>query len=406
MAASTAPYYDPYDYAIDSNPYPIWKQLRDVAPLYYNETLDFYALSRYDDVLRASLDPTTFSSAKGTVLEMIAASKEGAPVMEMMIFMDQPRHTAIRKLSSRGFTPRRMAALETRVRELVTGMLDAFVGSDGFDYVADFGAHLPPRVICSLVGVPDEDNEQVRAWNDDILYLEEGSTEQGGERGAGAMAAFYEYIGALAAEKRARPQEDLLSVLAGSELELEDGTTRLLSDAELVEYVILVTSAGSETVARFLGNAAYVLAEHPDERRRLVESPGIIPGAVEELLRYEAPSPIQARYVTRDVQYHGTTIPEGARVALLTASAGRDERRFPDGDRFDVGRDNSNHVTFGWGIHFCLGAALARLEARVSLEETLTRFPEWTVDREGLTRVHTSTVRGYSHVPIQFAGTP
>jgi cytochrome P450 len=395
-------YYDPYDYAIDDNPHPVWRRLRDEAPVYYNDKLDFYALSRYDDVLRAHLDTDTFSSAKGDMLETIKASLEGVPPMQIMIYMDPPMHTAMRKLSSRGFTRGRITGLEPKIRAIVTEILDEFVGAGSFDYVEQFGAHLPPRVICELVGIPGQHYTLVRAWMDAITFLPEGETSQGVGPGEVAMAEFQAYIADLAAVRRAHPQEDLLSVLVEAELDLPDGTARPLTDAELVEYIVLIAGAGSETVARFLGNAATLLALHPDQRRLLVEQPAVIEAAVEEILRYEAPSPIQARYVTRDVTFHDTVLPAGSRAALLTASAGRDDRKFPDADHFDVGRVASHHLTFGWGIHFCLGAALARLEARIALEETLARFPNWEVDVTGLKRIHTSTVRGYSNVPITF----
>ena len=394
-------YYDPYSYAIDDDPHPVWRRLRDEAPLYYNEKLDFYALSRYVDVRDASLDHVTFSSAKSSVLETIKAVEAGEPVQEIILFMDPPKHSAFRKLVSRGFTPRRIISLGPTIRAMVTEMLDQFVGSGGFDYVNDFGAELPPRVIASLVGVPDEDHQRLREWTDAVLHLAEGSTAQGSADST-AGVDLYHYFAAMAADRRQRPRDDLVSALLETEVELPDGTSRALTDIEVLQYVVLIASAGSETVARFLGNAAVLLARHPDQRARLVDNPALISNGVEEILRFEAPSPIQARSVTRDVVLHGRTVPAGARMALLTNAAGRDERHFPDPDGFDVGREIENHLSFGWGIHFCVGAALAREEARMALQETLRRWPQWTVDEGALERVRTATVRGYAKVPICF----
>ena len=396
-------YYDPYSYAIDDDPHPIWRRLRDEAPLYYNERLDFYALSRYADVRDASLDHVRFSSAKGSVLEMIQATDAGRPVQEIILFMDPPRHSAFRKLVSRGFTPRRIIGLAAPIRAMVTEMLDELVGRAGFDYVADFGAELPPRVVASLVGVPDEDHQKLREWTDAVLHIDDGATAQGSSAAtATAGVELYAYFAEMAADRRARPRDDLVSALLETEVDLPDGTSRPLTDLELLHYIILIASAGTETVARFLGNAAVLLARHPDQRARLVDHPELITNAVEEILRYEAPSPIQARFLTRDVILHGQTVPAGARMALLTNAAGRDERHFPDPDRFDVGRDIENHLSFGWGIHFCVGAALAREEARAALQETLRRWPEWNIDEDRLERVRTGTVRGYARVPISF----
>jgi cytochrome P450 len=397
-------YYDPYDYDIDNDPYPLWKRMRDEEPVYHNENHGFYALSRYADVERASLETELFSSAKGNVIDIIRDSLSGIPPMEMIIFMDPPKHTAMRRLMSRGFTPRRVSALEDSVRSMAIEGLNRYGDGDVFDYLDDFAAHIPPKVISTLIGVPEADHDQMRKWSDAIMYLAEGDTEQGGSSaGVDAMEQMHAYFGELAEVRRRRPEEDFLTTLIEAELTLPDGSTRPLNDVEVVEYVIVLVGAGSETVARFLGNAIVVLADSPDQRDLLVDDQSCIPNAVEELLRFEPPSPVQGRYVTRDVELHGRVIPEGSICALLTGSAGRDERRFDDPDRVDVQRDVGNHLSLGFGIHFCLGAALARLESRVVLEETLKRFPSWDVDKENLGRTHSSTVRGYANVPARFS---
>jgi cytochrome P450 len=324
--------------------------------------------------------------------------------MEMIIFMDPPKHTAMRRLMSRGFTPRRVAALEDSVRTMAVDGLGRYGDGDIFDYLEDFGAHIPPKVISTLLGIPESEHDQMRRWSDAIMYLAEGETEQGGSSaGVDAMEQMHAYIGELAEERRRHPEEDFLTTLVEAELTLPDGLTRPLNDTEVVEYVIVLVGAGSETVARFLGNAIVLLGDSPDQRDLLVDDQGRIPNAIEELLRFEPPSPVQGRYVAQDVEIHERLIPEGSICALLTGSAGRDERRFDDADRLNIQREVGNHLSLGFGIHFCLGAALARLESRVVLEETLKRFPAWEVDTENLGRTHSSTVRGYAKVPARFS---
>ena len=389
--------YDPYDYEIDADPYPIFKRLRDEAPLYYNEQYGFWALSRFRDVLAASIDHQTFSSARGTVIELMDAPLDDPP----MIFMDAPQHTRFRKLVSRTFTRRRISLLEGRIRELAAGYLDPLVGSTGFDYVADFSAKLPVMVISSLLGVPKEDQEQLRIWTDLALHREPGETGPS-QAARDAWKDVGAYWQGHIDRRRHSPGDDLMSDLVRAELELGDGATRALTDAELHSFYGLISSAGNETVARLLGWAATLLARNPGERAKLVADPSLIPGGVEEILRYEAPSPIQARWVTRDVEFHGAVVPKDSKIALLTASANRDEREFEDADRLDVTRKIDQHLALGFGVHFCLGASLARLEGRIALEETLRRFPTWEVEQDGLEMIHTSTVRGYARVPIRF----
>ena len=394
----SAPYYDPYDYAIDADPHPSWKQLRDEAPLYRNEKLDFYALSRFRDVMTASLDSELYSSAYGTVLEMMSDEPNESP---MMIWLDQPQHDRLRKLVSRAFSPRRIGELEPRIRDLCRNYLEPFRGKEGFDYVQDFGAKLPVMVISSLLGIPEEDHEQIRIWTDGLLHRDPGQL-QGSRKHEEISQQLWGYFASYVAERRKRPADDMISILIDSRVEMPDGSSEKLDDTALLSFIGLLSAAGNETVARFLGWSATALARFPGERQKLVADPGLIPGAVEEILRFEAPSPVQARRVMRDTKLHGEILPEGARVLLLTGSAGRDEREYPDPDRLDIGRNIDRHVSLGYGLHFCLGASLARLEARIALEETLRRFPEWTVDWEEAEMVHTSTVRGYAKVPIRF----
>jgi cytochrome P450 len=389
--------YDPYDYAIDADPHPVWKRLRDEAPVYHNEQYDFYALSRFDDVLAAHLDTDTFCNKHTTVLEIM--EREADPYMQsIMLFMDPPIHTRYRKLVSRAFTPRHISNLEPRVRDLAAGYLDEFRDADGFDYVADFGARLPVLVISALLGAPKEDEAQLREWSDEGLHIEPG--ERMGERTQELNRQVHAYWQAHIDERRKRPRDDIMSELIAAELDNGDGTTRHLTDDELHSFYGLLSNAGNETVARFLGWAVTGLDQFPDARRRLVENRSLIPNAVEEILRWEAPSAIQGRWLTKDIELHGTRIPHDSKIALLTGAANRDERQFADPDRIIPDRPISRHVAFGYGIHFCLGAALARLEGRIALEETFARFPTWDVDYDRAEMVHTSTVRGYAKVPI------
>jgi cytochrome P450 len=274
------------------------------------------------------------------------------------------------------------------------------VGSGGFDYVADFGARLPVMVISSLLGAPEEDQEQLRVWSDLALHRDPGETGLS-QAALDASKDIFGYWQRQIDERRHRPGDDVMSDLAHADLEQDDGSTRKLSDGELHAFYGLISAAGNETVARFLGWAATLLARNPGERAKLVTDPGLIPNAVEEILRYEAPSPVQGRWVTRDVELHGTVVPKDSKITLLTASANRDERKFDNPDRLDVTREIDQHLSLGFGIHFCLGASLARLEGRVALEETLRRFPTWKIDEDGLEWVHTSTVRGYAKVPLR-----
>ena len=298
---------------------------------------------------------------------------------------------------SRAFTPRRVAALEDRTRELCAQFLDPQRDGGGFDYVEDFAAKIPAMLIGALLGVPTEDQDQLRIWGDLLMRFEPDgiSAEK-----LDAIQSLNGYMAAMVTDRQQQPRDDMVSDLLAAEITRDDGTTRRLGFDDVMAFFTLLQLAGSETTARLLGWGAVLLARHPDQRAKLVATPELVPNAVEELLRYEAPSPIQARFVTRDVEWHGQTVPKYSKLAMLTGSAGRDEREFVDADRFDVERTFDRHVTFGYGIHFCLGANLARLEGRIVLEETLARFPHWDVDEAAVEMVRTSTVRGPVHVPV------
>jgi len=389
-------YWDPFDTAIDTDPYVCWRRLRDEAPVYRNDRYDFYALSRFADVEAASRDARSFSSAHGTVLELMSPTPG---LSGMLIFMDPPDHTRMRSLVSRAFTPRRVTRLEDRIRELCNRFLDAALEQPSFDFVQDFAARLPAMVIASLFGVPEPDQEGLRKLIDTVFHIEEG-VGMVNDTSLTAGIEIHGYVCELLRDRKLNPRDDMLTDLTVAEITEPDGTVRRLTTAEAADFAFLLISAGTETVARLLGWAAVLLDRHPDQRDALIADPGLIGNAVEELLRFEAPSPVQGRWLTRDLELHGQVIPENSKILLLTGSAGRDEREYPDADVFDVRRQFDHHVSFGHGIHFCIGAALARLEGRVALEETLRRMPTWTVDIDHAVRLHTSTVRGWVNVPV------
>ena len=394
MTTTTDLYYDPYDRDIDADPYPVYRRLREDAPLYYNEQHDFYAVSRFDDVQRGLVDRETFSSARGSVLEFIKANIEIPP--GIIIFEDPPRHTVHRSLLSRVFTPRRMNALEPKVREFCARALDPLVGASGFDFVADLGAQLPMRTIGLLLGVPESDQEEARNRANANLRTEPGQPMDVAAENIGESEFFAHYI----EWRTTHPSDDLMTDLLHAEFEDDTGTTRRLTRDEVLMYVSMVSGAGNETTNRLIGWMGKVLGEHPDQRREMVEDRSLVPNAIEELLRFEPPTPHVARYVARDVDLYGDTVPAGSAMLCLSGSANRDDSKYPDADRFDVHREVGQHLTFGYGIHYCLGAALARLEGRVALDEVLTRFPEWDVDWDNARRTPTSTVRGWDSLPV------
>jgi cytochrome P450 len=388
-------YYDPYDPDIDDNPYPVWKRMREEAPLYYNEKYNFYALSRYEDVARELPNWQTYRSGRGTTADILFNNIEVPP--GILLFEDPPLHDLHRRLLSRVFTPRRMLAVESLVREFCSGELDPLIGSGGFDFIADLGAMMPMRTIGYLLGIPEDHQASIRdrnsAFNDTAKRREPGEVSQ--KIFEETILMFAEFI-----EWRAdHPSDDLMTELLAAEIDEPDGTRRPLSRTEVLSYTAMIAGAGNETTTRLIGFMGQLLSDHPDQRRELADDPSLIPGAVEETLRYEPPSPVQARYVAHDAEHYGRVVPEGSFMLLLNASANRDEHQFPDPDRFDIHRRGS-HLSFGQGLHFCLGSALARLEARVAFEEVLKRWSDWEVDYANAERAHTASVRGWARLPV------
>src|ERR1700754_12107 len=388
-------YYDPFDVEIDDDPYPIWKRLREEAPLYYNSKHNFYALSRYDDVARELPNWETYRSGRGTTADILFNNIEVPP--GILLFEDPPLHDLHRRLLSRVFTPRRMLAVESLVREFCVKELDPLIGFGGFDFIADLGAMMPMRTIGYLLGIPEEHQASIRDRNGAYIDIAKGR-----EPGEVSQKIFEETIVMFAEfiEWRAEhPSDDLMTELLRAEIEEPDGTKRPLSRTEVLSYTAMIAGAGNETTARLIGFMGQLLSDHPDQRRELAADHSLIPSAIEETLRYEPPSPVQARYVARDAELYGRSIPEGSFMLLLNASANRDETQFPDPDRYDIHR-GGGHLSFGQGLHFCLGSARARREGRVAFEVVLKRGPDGEVDYDTPQRAITASVRGWARLPV------
>lgn len=386
--------YDPFSYEIHEDPYPTYRQLRDQAPAYFSETHGFWALSRYEDVRNALRDHETFCSGQGFLLEDI-----GDFALPMIIGMDPPHHTRVRDTINRTMTHRRVEALEIPIRRLARRYLDRFAPNGRGDLIEDFAGRLPMHVISSMLGVPETDRETLRGWADEMLHREDRMLGVP-ETGKRAAARIYGYFEELLRRRSAESTDDILGLLTTAEAIGE------ISHEEILGFCFLLIIAGNETTTKLIGNIVVQLSRYPEQKRILIDDRRMIPDAVEEVLRFDPSTHMMARTLTRDVNLHGRTLEKGRKVALLLASANRDERRFPDPDTFDFRRDSSGHLGFGLGVHFCLGASLARLQGRICLEEILARIPDFRVDEDALERVHSGNVRGYSKVPLRFSPSP
>jgi cytochrome P450 len=383
--------FSPYDYEFHNDPYPVYAWLRAEAPVYRNDELDFWALSRYDDVLTGFRDHAAFSNANGVMIERSMWTPDASRFISFLA-MDPPEHTAMRGLISRAFTPRRVAALELRIREIASRYIDAAADRGSFDFMTGLAAALPLDVISELIGVPETDRAQVRRMVDQMLHREEGMRDVPPAAMEAGMSITEYYLSLIAAKRRA-PAEDLISAL------LDAGTVGIpLTEAELVAFLFLLVGAGSETTTHLLGSAWYWAWRNPAQRAAAFG--GNIAGWVEETLRYDSPAQVVARMAAKDLDLHGIRVPAGAQVLLLPGSANRDDRVFPGPDDYDLGRDTSKLVSFGSGRHFCLGAPLGRLEAKVVLELLVARVrPDYEIDPDGISRVHSVNVRGFASLP-------
>ncbi|CAN5352961.1 cytochrome P450 [soil metagenome] len=390
----TRVYYDPYDVAIVQNPYPVYARLREEAPLYFNERYHFWALSRHADVDKALSNWETFSNSRSDILELVQSEFDMPP--GVMMFQDPPQHTMLRGLMSRVFTPRRMAEIEDQIRQYCVRCLDPHVGSDGFDIIAELAAMMPMRVIGMLLGIPESQQTGYRDANDANLRTRPGAPMKVAQADRIADGRMYaEYVDWRAAN----PSDDLMTALLNVEFEDATGVVRKLNRTEVLHYTQVVAGAGNETTGRLIGWLAKVLAEHPDQRREVEQDRSLLIPVIDETLRFEPTGPHVARWMARDFEAYGMTVPAGSAMLLLFGAANRDPRRFPDPDTFDIHRSNS-HLTFGKGTHYCLGANLARLEGRVALDELLNRFPEWDIDHDTARLAPTSTVRGWEELRI------
>lgn len=379
--------YDPASYEIQADPFPVYRWLRDEAPVYRNERHGFYALSRFEDVLGALTRPEVFSSTSGPQLE---ATTEGlADLQEMMIGTDPPKHTELRKLVSRAFTPRRVNELEPFVRQTSRALLEELAERGSGDFVASFGALLPATVITTLMGFPTSYRDDVRTLTDRLLHRDPGALAPPPDAAAAGME-LYLMLAELVRERRAHPTDDMATALTETELD----------DHQIAMFYVLLAVAGYETTAKLLANLVVELEQFRDQRKLVADDLSLVPATIEESLRFESPAQYQLRVTTEPVTLHGTTIDAGERVVIVAGAANRDEREFTDPDAFDVRRNASRHLGFGHGIHFCLGASLARMEGVVALEELLARHPDYEVDLGGVERRWSSNFRGLSKVPI------
>lgn len=389
--------FDPFSQDFFNGPYETYRRMREDAPVYYSEEHDFYALTRHEDVAAAFKDFETYSSAYGVDLALV---RTGQPVpAKMIISLDPPEHRQMRSLVNKVFTPRAIGAMAPMVAEQIDRFWPA---REEFDVVQDFSALFPVEVITAMLGVPAEHRQDVRLWIDALLHREPGQIEMS-QAGVQAMVHSWTMYYELIRQRRAEPRDDMISALIAAEVEREDGERTRLRGSEIAGFATLLGGAGAETVTKLIGNAATVFARHPDQWRRVQEDRSKIPAAIEELLRYEAPSQYNVRRSTRSVRLHGVTIPAGKPVFLVAGSANRDPDAWRDPDTFDIDRDRTQaqNLGFGYGIHSCLGAALARMEGAIALEKMLDCMPRYEVLWDGCKRVTMQNVAGWSHVPVR-----
>lgn len=388
--SETVPLYDPFSYEIHEDPFPVYKRLRDEAPAYFNQQLGFWALSRYADVRQALVDHDRYCSGQGFTLEDI-----GEFTLPMLLGMDPPDHTRLRATVNRALTPRQVADLEGPVRDLAAKLLDGIAGAGRADIITDFAARLPMAVISWMLQVPDRDQDRLRGLADKMLHRDE-VTRNISDEGRTAAPEIYQYFEGLLSDRRGSRGKGLLSLLLAAEDAGE------ISHEEILGFCFLLMIAGNETTTKLIGNAVFHLDANPEQRARLLADTGLAGAAVEETLRFDTSTHMMARTLTRDTELHGRTMRAGDKVAVILASANRDERQWEAPDEYDIGRDCSGMLSFGVGIHHCIGAALARIEARVAVEELYRRLPRLEVDREGARRVHSGNVRGFASLPVAF----
>jgi cytochrome P450 len=390
--------FDPFSETFFDDPYETYRHLRDHEPVYFCERYGFYALSRYADVIAAHQDNERFVSSYGVTVDGLMEHRRLDT--NILIIMDPPEHDRQRKLVSQAFTRRAVEGLEPLVARVIHGYLDQLADRERFDVVADFAALFPVEVISAMLGVPEDDRQQIRHWTDEFLYRRPGNPKATQE-GMTASLDMAGYFLDLARQKRAKPDDLIISRLIDATITDDDGTERKLTDEDVASFSVVIAAAGSETVTKLIGNGVVLFDAHRDQWRAIADDPSAIPGAVEEILRYQPPSQYQGRFAVTDVDFDGGTIPAGSPTLLLTGAATRDPRVFDRADEFDISRGGHTTLAFGYGAHSCLGAWLARLESRIAFEEISRRWPDFAVDASGLRRVTMSNVAGYSAVPIE-----
>jgi cytochrome P450 len=389
--------WNPYDRAIYASPYEAYRRLREEAPIYHDEEHDFFAVSRYEDVKRVLRDRETFTSLRGDLLELLKADFEMPS--GMFIYEEAPEHTIHRGLMTRVFTPKRMAALEPAMRAYCAAALDPFLGEGKFDFVANLGAEMPMRVIGMLLGIPEQEQKRIQRYlNEAIVSNESGVMSASRDTMSGEI--FAEYV-----DWRVKnPSDDLMTQLLHTEFTDEKGERKTLRRDQVLIFVNILAGAGNDTTNRLIGWIGKTLADHPDQRRDIYQNRALIPQAIEEVLRFEPPPYQVARYVERDAEFHGVTVPAGSAIVALPAAANRDQRVFGNGDDFNIHRDRQANLSFGFGLHSCLGNVLARSEGRVALDEILKRFPEWEIDIDKVQLASTTGVRGWDAMPAYVVG--
>ena len=389
--------FDHYDYAVQDDPYPVYARLRREAPLYHNEEHDFWVMSRHEDINMAFRTDGVYSNRMGVSLDA-SAWNEDAHVVMSFLGMDPPEQTRLRKLVSRGFTPRRVAEMEPQIRRLCNLYLEPALGRGEFDWITDFAGKFPMDVISEMLGVPQADRDELRRLADLLVHREHGLRDVP-KVGFEASLALFSYYGEMIAERRKRPADDLVTAL----LTTDDGDGDRMTDGELAAFLFLMVVAGNETTAKLLGNAVHNLCRHPDQRAAVFADASLVGSWIEETLRYDASSQLLARHTLADVTVDGVTCPAGSKLLLNIGSANHDEQVFTDSEEYDVLRDRDElgkHIAFGGGRHFCLGANLARLEANVALEELVTRCA--TIQTlAGAQRFYSANVRGFASLPVR-----
>jgi len=393
--------FDPFSETFFEDPWETYRWLREERPVYHHEELGFWAVSRYEDCMEVHRDSTTYTSTRGLTLDQLRSAAFGVAVDEVgsMIMMDPPMHDRMRKLVSRAFTPRRIAEWRPVVERVIARYLDALAGAGAWDAVVDLAGPFPVEVISEIVGIPAADRQQLRHWTDAMLEREVGNpfpTAAGIE----ATIGMHRYVLALVRDKRAHPSDDMIGHLLAAEVEREDGAVERLDDDEAARFVTLLTTAGAETVTKLVGNGVMTFAEHPGERDKLAADPGLAGSAVDEVLRWKAPSQYQGRFSLAARAFHGVTIPADQPVLIMTGAANRDPRAYDDPDRFDIERTGPLGISFGHGIHYCIGAHLARLEGMTAFTEIYRRWPRLDVDLSGVRYVHMANVAGPASVPV------